>query len=81
MKLLYRMQCARHNGDLIAECPFDGADHRSFVKQAKTMSRMRGGPEYGLAIIEHTIVILTHEELLERARLAASQIISNLVGQ
>ena len=45
------------------------------------MSRMRGDPEYGLAIIEHTIVTLTQEELLERARFAASQVISNLVGQ
>ena len=42
---------------------------------------MRGDPEYGLAIIEHPIVTLTHEELLDRARVAAPQVISNLVGQ
>jgi len=42
---------------------------------------MRGNPKYGLAIIEHPIVTLTHEELLERARIDAPQVISNLVDQ
>ena len=38
---------------------------RPFVSQARAMSRMRGNPDYGLAIIDHPIVILTHEQLLE----------------
>jgi hypothetical protein len=42
---------------------------------------MLGNPKYGLAIIEHPIITLTHEEILERARIAAPQIISNLVDQ
>lgn len=54
---------------------------RPFVKQAHTMSRMRGDPGYGLAIIEHPIVTLSHDELLQRARIAAAQVISNLVDQ
>ena len=37
---------------------------RPFVSQARAMSRMRGNPDYGLAIIDHPIVILTHDELL-----------------
>ena len=45
------------------------------------MSRMRGDSAYGLAIIEHPIVILTHEELLERARIATPQAIQALVDQ
>ncbi|HEU0022755.1 MAG TPA: hypothetical protein VFR55_13955 [Dehalococcoidia bacterium] len=53
---------------------------RPFVKQAHTMSRMRGDPDYGLAIIEHPIVTLTHAELLERARVAAPQVIRNLLS-
>ena len=54
---------------------------RPFVSQARAMSRMRGDPAYGLAIIDHPIVTLTHEELLERARIAAPQAIQALVGQ
>ena len=64
-----------------AGCRFDGADHPALRQAGKTMSRMRGDPEYGLAIIEHPIVTLTHEELLERARIAAPQVISNLIDQ
>ena len=45
------------------------------------MSRMRGDPDYGLAIINHPIVTLTHEELLGRARIAAPQVILHLVDQ
>lgn len=53
---------------------------RPFVRQAQTMARMRGDPEYGLAIIEHPIVTLTRGELLERARVAAPQVINNLLS-
>ena len=52
-----------------------------FVSQARSMSRMRGDPDYGLAIIDHPIVTLTHEELLERARIAAPQVIRHLVDR
>ncbi len=52
---------------------------RPFVSQARAMSRMRGNHDYGLAVIEHPIVSLTNEELLERARIAAPQAIENLV--
>jgi hypothetical protein len=52
---------------------------RPFVSQARAMSRMRGNPDYGLAIIKHPIVSLTKEELLARARIAAPQAIENLV--
>ena len=54
---------------------------RPFVSQARAMSRMRGNPDYGLAIIEHPIVSLTNELLLERARIAAPQAIENLVDR
>ena len=50
-----------------------------FVSQAHAMSRMRGDPDYGLAVIEHPIVTLTQEELLERARIAAPQAMRHLV--
>jgi hypothetical protein len=53
---------------------------RPFVKQAQTMARMRGDPDYGLAIIDHPIVTLTQTELLERARAAAPQVIRNLLS-
>ena len=54
---------------------------RPFVSQARAMSRMRGNPDYGLAVIEHPIVSLTHEELLEQARIAAPQAIEHLVDR
>jgi hypothetical protein len=54
---------------------------RPFVNQARAMSRMRGDPNYGLAIIEHPIVTLTHDELLERASVAAPQVIKHLTDQ
>jgi hypothetical protein len=54
---------------------------RPFVSQARAMSRMRGDPDYGLAIINHPIVTLTQEELLEQARAAAPQVIRHLVDQ
>ncbi len=52
---------------------------KPFVAPARAMSRMRGDPDYGLAIIDHPIVGLTKEELLERARTAAPQVIQHLV--
>jgi hypothetical protein len=54
---------------------------RPFVSQAHAMSRMRGDPDYGLAVIEHPIVTLTREELLARARVAAPQVIQHLVDR
>jgi len=54
---------------------------RPFVKQALAMARMRGDSNYGLAIVEHPIVTLTRDELVERARTAAPQVIKNLVDQ
>ncbi len=54
---------------------------RPFVSQARAMSRMRGNPDYGLAIIDHPIVILTHEQLLERANVATQQAIEHLVNR
>ena len=45
------------------------------------MSRMRGDPEYGLAIIEHPIVTLNDGELSERAATAAPQVIACLVDR
>ena len=54
---------------------------RPFVSQARAMSRMRGNPDYGLAVIEHPIVSLTNQELLERARIAAPQVIEHLVDR
>jgi hypothetical protein len=52
---------------------------KPFVTQAHAMSRMRGDPAYGLAIVDHPIVTLTQDELLERARTAALQAIQHLV--
>jgi hypothetical protein len=54
---------------------------RPFVNQARAMARMRGDPDYGLAIIEHPIVTLNHDELWERARVAAPQVIKHLIDQ
>jgi hypothetical protein len=54
---------------------------RPFVNQARAMSRMRGDADYGLAVIDHPIVTLTHDELLERARIAAPQVIKHLMDQ
>ena len=54
---------------------------RPFVSQAHAMSRMRGDPDYGLAVIDHPIVTLTVEELLEQARKAAPQVIQHLVDR
>ena len=52
-----------------------------FVSQAHAMARMKGDPSYGLAIISHPVITLTHDELLERARIAAPQAIKNLVDR
>ena len=39
---------------------------KPFVSQARAMSRMRGTPDYGLAIVDHPIVTLDKDGLLER---------------
>jgi hypothetical protein len=54
---------------------------KPFVTQAHAMSRMKGDPNYGLAVIDHPIVTLSPQELLERARIAAPQAIKHLVDQ
>ena len=54
---------------------------RPFISQARAMSRMRGDPEYGLAIIEHPIVTLNDAELSERAATAAPQVMACLVDR
>ena len=54
---------------------------RPFISQARAMSRMRGDPEYGLAIIEHPIVTLNDAELSERAATAAAQVVACLVDR
>ena len=51
-----------------------------FVSQARAMARIRGDADYGLAVIDHPIVTLTHEELVERAAIAAPQAIRNLLN-
>lgn len=52
-----------------------------FVSQARAMARMRGDANYGLAIIDHPIVTLTHEELTERAAIAAPQVMQHLLDR
>ena len=52
---------------------------KPFVSQAHAMSRMRGDPDYGLAIIDHPIVTLNDAELAERAAIAAPQVIACLL--
>ena len=54
---------------------------RPFVSQARAMSRMRGDPDYGLAIVEHPIGTLADAELSERAATAAPQVIACLVDR
>ena len=54
---------------------------RPFVSQALAMSRMRGNPDYGLAVIDHPIVTLTNQELLEQSRIAAPQVLEHLVDR
>ncbi len=54
---------------------------KPFVSQAHAMSRMRGDPDYGLAIIDHPIVTLNDAELSERAAVAAPQVIACLVDR
>jgi hypothetical protein len=52
---------------------------RPFVSQARAMARIRGDADYGLAVIDHPIVTLTHEELVERAAIAAPQVMRQLL--
>ena len=54
---------------------------RPFASQARAMARIRGDADYGLAIIDHPIVTLTLEELLERAAVAAPQAIRHLLDR
>ena len=54
---------------------------RPFVSQARAMSRMRGTPDYGLAVIDHPIVTLDQEQLLDRARVAAPQVIQHVIDR
>ena len=54
---------------------------KPFVSQARTMSRMRGDSNYGLAIIDYPIVTLNDEELMERARIAADQVLRHVLDQ
>ena len=54
---------------------------RPFISQARAMSRMRGDPQYGLAVIEHPIVTLNDAELAERAAIAAPQVIACLLDR
>ena len=78
---MHVVQCARLDGNGASRRPLYRAVHRVFVAPARAMSRMRGDPDYGLAIIDHPIVGLTKEELLQQARTAASQVIEHLVDQ
>ena len=52
-----------------------------FVSQARAMARIRGDADYGLAVIDHPIVTLTHEELVERAAIAAPQVMRQLLDR
>ena len=54
---------------------------RPFVSQARAMARIRGDADYGLAIIDHPIVTLTHEELVERSAIAAPQVMRHLLDR
>ncbi len=54
---------------------------RPFVSQARARSRIRGNPDYGLAIVDHPIVTLSKDGLLEVARTAAPQAIQHLVDR
>ncbi len=54
---------------------------RPFVSQARAMARIRGDADYGLAVIDHPIVTLTHEELVERAAIAAPQVMRQLLDR
>ena len=81
MRVLHRVQCARRNGNRAAGDPVHRVDTRPFVSQAHAMSRMRGDPDYGLAIVEHPIGTLTDAELSERAATAAPQVIACLVDR
>ncbi len=54
---------------------------RLFVSQARAMARIRGDADYGLAVIDHPIVTLTHEELVERAAIAAPQVMRHLLDR
>ena len=54
---------------------------KPFVSQARAMARLRGGADYGLAIIDHPIVTLTPEELTERAAVAAPQAMQHLLDR
>ena len=54
---------------------------RPFVSQARAMARIRGDADYGLAVIDHPIVTLIHEELVERAAIAAPQVMRHLLDR
>ena len=54
---------------------------KPFVTQARAMAKLRGDADYGLAIIDHPIVTLTHEEVAGRAAVAAPQAMQHLVDR
>ncbi len=54
---------------------------KPFVSQARAMAKLRGDGDYGLAIIDHPIVTLTHEELTNRAAVAGPQAMRHLVDR
>ena len=53
----------------------------NLANRRRAMSRLRGDPDYGLAIIDHPVWTLAQKELLERARVAAPQVIQHLVDR
>ena len=54
---------------------------KPFVSQARAMARLRGDADYGLAIIDHPIVTLNPDELVNRASVAAPQAMRHLLDR
>jgi hypothetical protein len=52
-----------------------------FIPTAQAIARIRALPDYAFAVVEHPIGSLTPEELRQRARDAAPQVIKLLLGR
>lgn len=52
-----------------------------FVSTARAMAEIGGIPDYNFAVVPHPIGSLTQEDLMERAKLAAPQVMELLLNR
>ena len=82
MRVLHFVQCARRDGNGAAGCCLHGLDDQALRKPGS-----RHGPDSGRRrlwagnVIDQPIVTLNHEELVERAAIAAPQAMRHLLDR